>query len=344
MPLIDLTLAPETDPLNLYRFRDSLYSTDLLAAALVWLDLFTWLESHPSDLAAICEKFQLYRRPADVMMTLFKSMGLVTENQGVFQVTPVAREHLVSTSPWFIGPYYAAMKDRPVTKDYLTVLRTGKPANWASLQDQKAWAQAMEGEAFARQFTAAMDCRGRYLGQALARKVDLRGVRCLLDVAGGSGIYACSLVAANPALRATVLEKVPVDAIARRCIEERGFSDRISVSAGDMFRDAWPSEPDAHLISNVLHDWDEPQVMQLLHRSFEALPSDGKLLIHDVHIDADKSGPLPNAQYSALLMNITEGKCYSVGEMEGYLAAVGFERPAFHPTAVDRSVLIAHKP
>ncbi len=344
MPPIDLTLAPETDPLDLYRFRDSLYSTDLLAAALVWLDLFTWLEGQPSDLAGICQKFQLYTRPADVMMTLFKAMGLVVEKEGAFHLTSVAREHLVSSSPWFIGPYYAAMKDRPVTKDYLTVLRTGKPANWASLQDQKGWAQAMEGEAFARQFTAAMDCRGRYLGQALARVVDLRQSRSLLDVAGGSGIYACSLVAANPGLTATVMEKVPVDAIARRCIEERGFTERVSVTAGDMFRDPWPAAHDAHLISNVLHDWDEPQVLQLLRRSFEALPSGGKLLIHDVHVNADKSGPLPNAQYSALLMNITEGKCYSIAEMDQYLTGIGFEHPSFHPTAVDRSVLVARKP
>lgn len=343
MPSIDLIRSPDTDPLQLYRNRDAIYSTDLLAAALVWLDLFTWLHAHPSDLPTLCRDLKLVERPTDVMLTLFKAMGLVEERAGFFHLTPTAREHLVTDSPWFLGPYYASMKDRPVTRDYVEVLRTGRPANWASLKDQKAWAQAMEDEAFAKQFTSAMDCRGVYLGQALAKRVDLSSRHHLLDVAGGSGIYACSLAAANPQLAATVFEKRPVDRIAERCISERGFSSRVGVIAGDMFQEAWPAHADVHLISNVLHDWDVPEVKALLRRSSESLPKGGLLLVHDVHINADKTGPLPNAQYSALLMSITEGKCYSVTEMSDYLSEAGFGAPDLYPTAADRSVLVSVK-
>jgi len=67
------------------------------------------------------------------------------------------------------------------------------------------------------------------------------------------------------------------------------------------------------------------------------------IVIHDAHINADKTGPLPVAAYSALLMNITEGKCYSVAEMQTYLQAVGFGEFTFVPTAADRSVLTATK-
>lgn len=343
MPPFNLTESPATDPLDIYRLRDGLYTPDLLAAALVWLDLFTWLHAHPSDLGALCDHFQIHPRPTDVMLTLFKAMGLITEAAGVMHLTAVAREHLVSSSPWFIGPYYASMKDRPVTKDYLTVLRTGKPANWASLKDQKAWAQAMEEEPFASQFTAAMDCRGVYLGPALARIAPLPHAHRLLDVAGGSGIYACCLVAANPSLRATILEKAPVDRIARQGVERRGYAGRIEVVVGDMFQDPWPTGADVHLISNVLHDWDVPQVRALLKRSADALPPQGTLLVHDMHLNEAKDGPLPAAAYSALLMNITEGKCYSVGEMRELLDEAGFEGPELRPTVADRSVLICRK-
>ena len=51
----------------------------------------------------------------------------------------------------------------------------------------------------------------------------------LLDIAGGSAIYACSLAARFPHLRASVLEKPPVDRIAARAIEARGFSERVQV-------------------------------------------------------------------------------------------------------------------
>jgi hypothetical protein len=47
----DLTSAPQTDPLNIYRYRDSLYAVDLITAALS-IDFFTWLSANPSSLAA----------------------------------------------------------------------------------------------------------------------------------------------------------------------------------------------------------------------------------------------------------------------------------------------------
>lgn len=340
----DLTATPATDPLEIYRLRDGLYAVDLLGAALVHFDFFTWLAEHPSDKAAICRELQIVERPTDVMLTLFTAMGLVESKGGVFHTTELAREHLAKSSPWFLGPYYAPLKDRPVLKDYLSVLRTGRTANWGSFKDEKDWAKAMEDETFANNFTAAMDCRGVYLGVAVARNLDGKGFSRLLDVAGGSGIYACAIVAKHPHLEATVFEKAPVDGVARKAIEKRGFQDRVSVTAGDMLRQELPSGFDLHLISNVLHDWDEPIVKQLLGKSFRALKPGGMLIIHDAHLNATKSGPLPVAKYSALLMHSTEGKCYSLGEMQGYLTEAGFIGMTFKETAVDRSIITARKP
>ena len=339
----DLTAVPATDPIEIYRYRDGLYAVDMLTAAITGLDLFTFLGDRRLTKQEICGGLEIQDRPTDVMLTLFAAMGFLENTDGVFSLTPRGREHLVRTSPWFLGPYYASLKDRPVCKDVLAVLRTGKPANWASLKDEEAWAKAMEREDFAQQFTAAMDCRGVYLAQALAKAVDLRDHAHLLDIAGGSGIYACSLVAHHPRLRATVLEKRPVDAIARKSIDARGYGHRVSVLAGNMFSDPFPAGSDVHLFSNVLHDWDEPLVRQLIEKSFAALPSGGLLVIHDMHINAQKTGPLPVAAYSALLMTITEGKCYSVAEIDGYLREAGFQHAQFIPTAADRSVIIGRK-
>ncbi len=334
---------PATDPTSIYRYRDGLYAVDLLTAALCHLDLFTWLAEHPADLPTLCRELDLHERPADVMLTLLTAMGLLRRDGEKFHLTEKAREHLVQSSPWFIGPYFGSVKERPVCRDIVAVLRDGKPANWASLRDQKEWAKAMEGEAFAGKFTAAMDSRGACLGPALARKLDCSKHHHLLDIAGGSGIYACSLVACHPHLRASVLEKPPVDRITRQSVAARGFGGRVEVIVADMFADPFPTQCDLHLFSNVLHDWDEDRVKPLLAKSFAALPPGGMILIHDAHINADKTGPLPVAEYSALLMTITEGKCYSEKEMAQFLAEAGFADFRHAPTAADRSVITARK-
>lgn len=145
-------------------------------------------------------------------------------------------------------------------------------------------------------------------------------------------------------MRATVFEKPPVDKVAAKKIAERGFTDRVAVAAGDMFKDTLPGGHDVHLYSNVLHDWDAPVVRELIAKSFAALPSGGMLVLHDAHLNDGKTGPLHVAEYSALLMHATEGKCYSVAEMDAFLSEAGFVREQFAATAAARSIITAVKP
>jgi SAM-dependent methyltransferase len=339
----DLLRCPASDPTSIYRYRDGLYAADLLTAALCHLDFFTWLSAHPATKSAICESLGLKERPVDVMLTLFTAMGLVRRDGDTFEVTEMAKDHLCSSSRWCIGAYFASVKDRPVCLDMVEVLRTGKPARWASLRSEQEWAKAMESPSFASQFTAAMDCRGVYLAPAMAQRLDCAPYHHLLDVAGGSGIYACAVVARHQHLRATVLEKTPVDRLASQSIAERGFAGQISVAAGDMFRDPFPMGCDIHLFSNVLHDWDGPQIEQLLAKSYAALLPGGMIVVHDAHVNAAKTGPLPVAAYSALLMTITEGKCYSEQEMADSLKRAGFSDVEHFSTVADRSVITARK-
>jgi predicted O-methyltransferase YrrM len=189
-----------------------------------------------------------------------------------------------------------------------------------------------------------MDARGLYLGPAAARALDLSGRRSLLDIAGGSGIYCCAFVERHPHLAGTVFERPPVDAVTRRALAARGFDDRVTVVAGDMLHEPLPHGHDVHLISNVLHDWDVPAVDTILTASFAALPPGGLLVIHDAHLNADKTGPLPVAAYSVMLMHATEGRCYGVGEMFERTASAGFRDQAFVETAGDRSLVTARKP
>ncbi len=335
----DLTTAPATDPLNIYRYRDSLYAVDLITAALS-IDFFSWLSANPSPVSGICDHFGFKERPVDVMLTLLAANGWVEDRSGTFHPTPTAQEHLCAGSVWDLRPYYASLHERPIARDYLEVLKTDKPAGWSGDKASFDWHKAMEQEDFARKFTAAMDCRGLYLSQALAKKLDLTGRACLLDIGAGSGIYACSIAAQHTQLKAIAFDQAPVDRIAAQLIAERGSADRVSVATGNMF-DGLPTGCDVHLYSNVLHDWGVAEVKKLLAVSHAALPAGGLLIIHDAFINANKTGPLHVAEYSCLLMHSTQGKCYSIAEYAALLDEAGFNAGAYHDTAVARGFMTA---
>ena len=335
---------PDTDPTALYRERDGVYASDLLIAAVADLDLFTSLAADPCDLDDLCTRFGVTLRPVDVMCTLLRALGLIEDREGTLHVTPLAREHLVEGSPFDLRPYFSSLVERPAVQELLQVLRTDEPAAWASAPGQTAWAPRLDDRDFAARITAAMDARGAYLAPALADAVDTEGLGAVLDVAGGSGIYACAFAARHAHLRAAVLERSPVDSVARDMVNRRGYSHRVGVVTGDMFTYPLPSGFDLHLYSHVLHDWDEARVRALLSASYAALPAGGAIVDHDVHVNADKTGPLPAARYSVLLMHSTAGKCWSLGELSEMMTEIGFVDVVTFPTADDRSAVRATKP
>ncbi|MDA7915983.1 methyltransferase [Verrucomicrobia bacterium] len=339
--------APTTDPAQILRYRDRQYAAELLAASIAHFDFFTWLNSNPdSSTEAICKQFNFAPRPADVLLTLCRANGfIVTNDSDQHALTQLACEHLVKGSPWNLGPYYAPIQDTPIVQSFLKALTSGKPANWQAQKEGDDWHKSMLSEDFARGFTELMNCRGLALGQALAKSVaPLLGSRSrVLDVGGGPGIYASTLVAAHPQLSATVIEQAPVDAIAREEIKKHGLSDRIDVVTADMFQDPWPEAVDILLLSNVLHDWNFPEVHTLLRKSAETLSPGGLLIIHESFLNDDKTGPLPVAEYSALLMNITQGKCYAPGEYGAILSDLNFEVGPYQDTLADRGFMTAVK-
>lgn len=343
MILENLNGVPSTDPSNLLRLRDSVYSADLFITAVAYLDLFSWLDKNPADLQEVCSSLQIEERPADVMLTLFKSLDLIEEKEGLYYLTELSKEHLIEPSPWFLGPYISTLKERPTCAEMLKVLKTDKPANWGAKKDEKEWSLAMEDDRFCESFTAGMDSRGAYLAPVLAKTIDLSGYSRLLDIAGASGIYSSAIVSQQPHLTASVLEKPPVDRIAERSINNRKMSGKIGVIAGDMFKDEFPGGFDLHLFSNVLHDWDIREVKTLLENSYRSLNPGGRIMIHDAHLNAEKNGPLPVAEYSVLLMFSTEGRCYSISEMEEMLDETGFSEINHVPTVADRSVITGEK-
>jgi hypothetical protein len=330
------------DPSSLLRCRDSIYAMDLLICAVGHFDFFTFLNDSPRTFDEICNSLKIHSRPADVLVTLLMSMALIKMHDHRYVLTELSETYLVSDSSVSLVPYYGVLKNRPQCLEFLEVLQTGKPAGWSSIKDGQDWIKSMQDQKFADSFTAAMDSRGIFLGQKLAEKLDLSAYSSLLDIAGGSGIYACSLSSRNRHMAATVLELPPVNLAAERSIERKGMASRVNVITGDMFEHI-PTGYDVHLFANAFHDWEIESLMKIAANSFQSLSPGGLIAVFDAHLNESKNGPLPVAEYSCLLMHCTEGRCYSFSEIGGILISAGFDQIEVIEVAADRTVITGKK-
>jgi 3-hydroxy-5-methyl-1-naphthoate 3-O-methyltransferase len=333
-------MAGAPDPTPLLRLRDGIYAADLAVAAIAELDLFTALGERRLPPAALAAALGLAERPVVAACDVLESLGLLERDGDGFAATPLARSYLAEGADADLRPYFASLAERPAARELAGVLRTGTPAAWASSRGGGDWAARLADPVFAERFTAAMDARGRVLGPALAEALAGLPFRRVLDVAGGSGVYASALLDANPELEVSVLERTPVDQVTRTLLARRGH-DAIRVVAGDMFAGLPPGH-DLHLFSHVLHDWDASAVESLIEISFAALPANGWIVDYDVH--GGGGGDPSAAAFSALLMHSTEGRCYSVAEIGGLMRRAGFVDVDVRPTIGDRSAIVGRRP
>jgi 2-polyprenyl-3-methyl-5-hydroxy-6-metoxy-1,4-benzoquinol methylase len=334
---------PATLPAKIFALREGSFATDLLIAAVSHFDFFNWLDKSPADIDTVCKSLGIKKRPTDVMLTLFKAYGLINENNEKYYLSDVSRDYLTSKSSFDLTSYVSSLKNRPICRDLKTVLQTGRPVNWAAAKEGKDWATSMQDIDFAESFTAAMNSRGAYLAHGLLKVIDLHTYRNILDIGGASGIYSAILLDKYPGVHSTIFEKPPVDKVARYSVNKLGLASRIDVLAGDMFHDSFPEGYDVQLLSHVLHDWDLNEVKIILANSFRTLNPEGRIFIHDAHINKSKTGPVSVAEYSVLLMALSEGKCYSITEMKSLLEEAGFQNIEYKPTVLNRSIITAKK-
>jgi hypothetical protein len=274
---------------------------------------------------------------------------LDVDASGRLTLTPMAAEHLVPGEPFYIGDYVGRAGEDAGTIDMTERLRTNRPQTarpdeGAAYMYKDGVDSAMDADAPARRLTLALAGRARNVAPVLAQRYPLDDAKCLLDVGGGTGIYAVEFLRANPSLRAIVWDRPAVLRVAAELAKGSGVEDRLELRPGDMFADPVPTGCDVMLLSNVLHDWDVPECDRIVGRCAAALPAGGRVLVHDVFLHDALDGPLPVALYSAALFSITEGRAYSGAEYRGMLARAGLA-PAGEvvPTLIHCGVLAGAK-
>lgn len=342
--------APSIDPAPIFEHYRGVYGTALLGAAIGEFKLFEQLAGGPRDERELVAQTGLSARAGNVLLVAMRAMGLLsTDSQGRVALTDLAREHLIPRGPFDVSDYVSQANNSEAVREMVERLRTNQPAG-AKPQEQgvafiyrEGMASAMEQEAAARKLTLALAGRAKNVAPVLAGNVPLAEAGVLLDVGGGTGIYSIACLKRFPNLRAIVWDRPQVLKVAREFAEAAGVTDRLRLEAGDMFVDPVPQGCDVMLLSNILHDWDVPECKTLIGRLAAAMPTGGRLLIHDAFLNDAMDGPLPVALYSANLFCITEGRCYSAAEYRSWLVEAGLTPGQIVPTMVHCSVLAARK-
>lgn len=155
--------------------------------------------------------------------------------------------------------------------------------------------------------------------------VSLRGTRHLLDVGGGSGVFAAAALRRHPDLRATVFDLPSVIPRTRETMAREGLSARADVHAGSFREDALPQGADAISLIRVLYDHDDRTVAALLARVHAALPAGGRLIVSEPMSGGARPEPAGDVYFAFYTMAMGTGRVRSARRIAELCAAAGFD-------------------
>ena len=262
-----------------------------------------------------------------VVLSLLCALGFVERREGAYRLTQVARTYLDPTSPFFWGPVLlGSAADNLIHARLMAMLRdtSATGARPAEGTPARGWEDGHVALDQARHIAAFMHAHSLAAAIGAARAGVFDGVHRVLDVGGGSGVYAIAAAQRHPALTATIMDLPAMCEAAGRFIADGGVAGRVGTVAVDMWRDPWPDGHDALFFSNIFHDWNVEQNEWLARQAFGALPSGGRIVLHEQLLNDAEDGPRTVASFSMLMLRGTQGRQYSLPALRRILEAAGF--------------------
>lgn len=184
-----------------------------------------------------------------------------------------------------------------------------------------AYLQAQPHQALA--FNAAMKSLSSQVHGAVMRAYDFSRLRTLTDVGGGSGAFIAALLARHPQLRGTLFDRRSAIEASAEVLRVAGVDSRCERIAGDFFESV-PKGSEAVLLSRVLHDFDDTEVVRILKNCHAALPRDGRLLIVEYVVDDTADGVAAKLFDLHMLVYFGKARERTAEEFRDLLAQAGF--------------------
>lgn len=161
------------------------------------------------------------------------------------------------------------------------VVRTGQPS-YSQVFGRTYWADLAAAPALGASFDAFM---ANYSAQrTLPAVLDYPwwSVHRVTDVGGGNGSVLTRILATNPHLRGTLVERPGPAAAAATKLAEAGLAERAEVLTSSFF-EPLPPDADLYLLVSVLNDWSDGEAVRILRRCAEAAGARGRTLIVEWH-------------------------------------------------------------
>ncbi|PZF70749.1 methyltransferase [Taibaiella soli] len=338
----------EITPARIMQAGFAFWSSKVLLTA-IGFELFTHLCDCSKTAADIKNELQLHGRGLEDFLDTLVAMGFITRSgdgpEARYLNTPDTDMYLNKNRDTYMGGMLEMLNNRLYTfwGNLDEALKTGKPQNEVAKGGAPIFDSLYEDENRLKEFVGAMGSIQAGNFNLFANQFDFSEYGTHMDVGGAGGDLSIQIALAHPDIRCTVYDLPQVGPIAKANIAKRHVEDRVQFMAGDFFKDPLP-HADLITMGNILHDWGLDDKKMLIRKAFEALPTDGALVVIENTIDDERRQNVFGLLMSLnMLIETPAGFDYTAADFTRWAIEAGFKDVATMPLTGPATALIAYK-
>jgi hypothetical protein len=157
-------------------------------------------------------------------------------------------------------------------------------------------------------------------------RLEWRDGEVVVDVGGGNGSLLAALLERHPGLRGVVFD------LPEAVRGKHGLGDRLEFAAGSFFERVPPG--DVHLLSTILHDWDDERAGAILRAVRAAAKPDGRLVLLEAVVQPGNE-PDGAKWLDLLLLTLSAGRERDEAQWRDLLERSGFEPTSIAPGLIE---------
>lgn len=160
--------------------------------------------------------------------------------------------------------------------------------------------------------------------EAFISGYDFSKFKYIVDIGGGHGYLLSCILFKNKNSKGAIFDQPHVTDGAEKNFKKFGLSERVSVEAGDFFKDI-NIKADLYILKNILHDWSDEKCCVILSNIRNIMPDNSKILVIESVIVDDNKPAFGKFIDLEMLIGTTGGKERTKDEFEKLFLSVGLK-------------------
>ena len=272
-------------------------------------------ESHSCN--QLVKKTGCNLRGLEMLLTALQAMNLIIKIDNKYLLNPDLTPYFEPSSAQYCAGQIEHEHFLMKRWDHLTdSIHSGQPVKKTDVANTPEIVQ---------RFISAMSHLGQRSAPLVVENIPFVDSEKILDLGGGPGRYLEAILNEFPRTEVTLFDQPETIDTAQNLLRDHPAYDRMNFICGDFFEDNFGNTYDTIFLSNIVHIFGPEKNHDLFKKCADHLVSGGRILIKDMFLNDDGSGPLNTSLFALhMLLSTDSGKCYTFEEMKNLLKRTGF--------------------